>query len=103
MQLLPLLTHGLLAAVYGLVVTGALYAFGPIPAPFVAALVVSALFYGREAAPLEHDLKHRGVKGVAAWFGAMSSWRWTLDNRLQWLVPTAVAVGLAFAARALGA
>lgn len=95
---LPVLTHALLAAAYTAALAAALTALPPIPPAFIAAGLVWAYFYAREAAPREHDLKHQGVSGLAAWLGATFAFRWTPDNLAQWAAPaaTAVAVGLAF-------
>lgn len=87
----PLISHAVLGGTYALALT-------PIVGAIPAALVVSALFFGREAGQREHQLK-RTLTPVRAWVGATFCLGWTRMNWLEWLTPTLAAIGVALLLR----
>jgi hypothetical protein len=87
----PLASHAVLGGTYALVLT-------PIVGPVTAALIVSVLFFGREAGQREHQLK-RTLSPIRAWIGASFCVGWTRMNWLEWLTPTLSAIGIALLLR----
>jgi hypothetical protein len=85
----PLLSHAVLGATYTLVLS-------PIVGSGIAALIVSVLFFGREAGQREHQLK-RTTPPLQAWIGAAFCIGWTRRNWLEWLTPTVGALLVAWA------
>ncbi|RYD61016.1 MAG: hypothetical protein EOP83_18045 [Verrucomicrobiaceae bacterium] len=83
----PLVSHAVLGGTYALALT-------PIVGPSIAALIVSVLFFGREAGQREHQLK-RTQPPIRAWIGAAFCLGWTRMNWLEWLTPTLAAIGVA--------
>lgn len=99
----PSVSHAVVAAAETAVLAVALGALHIPYAQVVAALVVSTMYFGREAGQLEHDLKHgttsHGVVGpFMAFVGAEFGLYWSRDNWVQWL---AAAGGSAAVATAL--
>ncbi|RYE91579.1 MAG: hypothetical protein EOO77_48070 [Oxalobacteraceae bacterium] len=60
---------------------------------WVGAVMVSILFFGREAGPREHQLK-RQMGPVKAWLGAETAVLWTGRNWMEWLTPTLAAAAV---------
>lgn len=95
----PLASHAVVSTLEALALTLALRLIGHANAPIVAAVIVSAFYYGREAGQREHDLKHQvpPVPAFAAFLGAEFGVKWGLDNLKQWLAAagaTALAAAL---------
>ena len=99
----PLASHVVISALETLALAAAGRAAGLPHAPIIAAVIVSAFYYGREAGQREHDLKHAvpPASPLGAFLGAEFGFRWGLDNLLQWLAAagatSAVAAALIFA------
>jgi hypothetical protein len=93
----PLISHPLLAALYTVVLGFAAKAVHLSYPWVVAAIVVSAFWYGREAGQREHDLKNMGVRPIPAWLGAEFAYRWNGANWAQWLVAAASSAAVAAA------
>jgi hypothetical protein len=98
----PLVSH----AVVALGLTAALsltgHAAGIAHAPILAAILISAIYYGREAGQREHDLKHGTtshgvVSPFLAFAGAEFGFLWGLDNLVQWLAAAGSAAATAAA------
>lgn len=86
----PSVSHAAVASALTAVVAVGLGALHVAYAQIIAALVLSAMYYGREAGQLEHDLKHGTTShGVVtpfmAFAGSVFIFYWGRDNLVQWL------------------
>jgi len=101
----PYVTHPLLAVAGFLVLAGLLQlgfnlaGVTAVPAwafvLVVPALVMSTLYFGREAGQTEHDLKNRGWGGVSAYLGAILTFGWAGANFAQFAVAAVAVIALA--------
>ncbi len=66
---------------------------------FIAAALVSAFYYGREAGQREHTLKHRGAAPLRADLGAKFLFGWGRANVIQWIAPTLAVLAIALVVR----
>jgi hypothetical protein len=99
----PLASHVVFSAAETIALAFVLSVVGIPHGAIIAAVVVSAMFYGREAGQHEHDLKHAvpPTSPVMAALGSHFAFLWSRDNWLQWLVAagatSAVAAALTLA------
>lgn len=94
----PLISHPLLAILYLLVLAPLIALTGLSNPDIIAALVVSVLFFGREAGPREHQLK-RTMGPIRAWLGAEFCFLWTRQNWLEWSLPTLAVIAVVILSR----
>jgi hypothetical protein len=98
----PLVSHAVVASALTAAGSAAGHVAGIAHAPVIAAGVISAVYYGREAGQLEHDLKHGTtshgvVSPFLAFAGAEFGFLWSLDNLLQFLAAAGASAGVAAA------
>lgn len=93
----PSASHALIASLEAVLGILALRLLGAPQPEILAAAVVIAIYYGREAGQREHDLKNQGWAPVRAWLGAALFFGWSTANVQQWVAPTIAALTVAAA------